>query len=268
MLKSIAICGLILTSQVYAASFEDDFVVVFVDSETEAEYGPVPLERELLATGIEEIARAGAKGIILKFFIDLPSDAAGDDRLAAAIQQVPVALQASIVNEPSPNPFPERFFLDISASTAIGGSSGWIPLPMFSEHASDICFVDFAGFPVPLLETYQGRSVKSLFLCAVEMALGERGRIEPGVGISFSDRVYRLTRRNEMTFALVEDASINYIPFHSVVRGTVDMERIRGKVVILGYDGSSIQSLDTPVGAIPAHRLFIQLLKGFYESGT
>jgi CHASE2 domain-containing sensor protein len=268
MLKAIITCGLILASQVYAANFEDDFVVVFVDSETEAEFGPVPLERELLATGIEEIARAGAKGIVLKFFIDLPKDTAGDDRLAVAIQQLPVALQASITDERSPNPFPEQFFLDLNTSTTIRGSSGWIPLPMFSEHASDIGFVDFAGFPAPLLETYQGRPVKSLLLCAVELALEEQGRIEPGVGISFTDQTYRLTPRNEMTFTLVEEASIDYIPFHSVVRGIVDPERLQGKVVILGYDGPSIQSLDTPVGTITVHRLFIQLLKGFYESGT
>jgi CHASE2 domain-containing sensor protein len=268
VLKTIVTCCLILTSQVHAANFEDDFAVVFVDSGTEAEFGPVPLERELLAAGIEGIARAGAKGIILKFYVDVPRDTAGDDRLAAALQRLPVALQASITNEPSPNALPERFFLDLSTATSIDGSSGWIPLPKFSEHASDVGFVDFTGFPAPVLETYQGRSVKSLILCAVEMALGERGRIEPGVGISFSALAYPLTARNEMTFALAEEAPLTYIPFHFVVRGTVDPDRIQGKVVILAYDGSSIQNVDTPVGSITAHRLFIQLLKGFYESGA
>ena len=41
---------------------------------------------------------------------------------------------------------------------------------MFCAHAKDVGFVDFDSAQVPLLETYQPRTVKSLVVCAIELA--------------------------------------------------------------------------------------------------
>ena len=39
----------------------------------------------------------------------------------------------------------------------------------------------------------------------------------------------------------------------------------RRKVVIIGYDGPSIQTIPTDIGPIKAHRFFVYSLKSVYE---
>lgn len=60
---------------VHAGAADSPFRVVLVDKQTEEQYGPFPLSRSLLAKGIEQIKTRKAKGIILKFFLDIPKDA-------------------------------------------------------------------------------------------------------------------------------------------------------------------------------------------------
>jgi hypothetical protein len=133
--------------------FSRDFVVVFATATTEARFGKVPLDRSLLAKAIENAAHAEAKGVVIKFFLDLPRNPQSDSRLTRAIATVPVILQARIDDaEPNSNPLPS------------------------------------------------------------------------GV--------------------------------------------LKGKVVILAYDGPSNPTVATPIGNLGAHRAFILLLKAFYESGS
>ena len=54
--------------------FEDHFAIVFIDEDTESKYGEVPLDREILAKAIGRMAEAGAKGIVIKFFLDRARD--------------------------------------------------------------------------------------------------------------------------------------------------------------------------------------------------
>jgi CHASE2 domain-containing sensor protein len=66
-----AVLLLIVPLQVAGSSFEKDFAVVFIDAATEANYGPIPLDRALLARALERLAVARARGVVLKFFLDL-----------------------------------------------------------------------------------------------------------------------------------------------------------------------------------------------------
>jgi hypothetical protein len=53
--------------------------------------------------------------------------------------------------------------------------------------------------------------------------------------------------------------SLNYIPLHEVL-GDADKSwqaKVRQSVVILGYDGTNIHSIETSIGALGAHRFFI-----------
>ncbi len=62
----------------------------------------------------------------------------------------------------------------------------------------------------------------------------------------------------------------SYIPLHGVVGDTSKAwhAKVKGAVVILGYDGKNIHSIQTSVGLLGAHRFFISELKslaGFRE---
>ncbi len=101
-------------SSAWASAFERDFVVVFIDADTEAKFGAMPLNRGLLAEGVEAIANAGAKGLVIKFFLDQARDERDDKRLAGALSHIPTVLQARLDDtERSPNRLADRL-LDLS----------------------------------------------------------------------------------------------------------------------------------------------------------
>lgn len=249
-----------------AGGFDDDFAVVMITPATESRHGKIPLNRALLARAIDAVAAAGAKGVVLKFFVDQPRQADSDARLQAAISRTPALLQARIDDsELRPKPLPERDFLPGKALPApFTGKSGWIPLPAFSDKAHGVCFVDFDSLPAPLLETYQGRSVKSLLLCAVELATGAKanlsqpGRVTVGKHQFVTDMQYRVA-------IPVSAKPLPTIEFNDVLDGKTPAQRSQGKVVILAYDGPNMPVLDSPLGKLGAHRYFVLLLRGLYE---
>ena len=265
----ISILILVAASNVKAEFFDHHFAIVFIDADTEEKYGSVPLNRRLLASAIGRIADAGAKGIVLKFFLDQAKDNEGDRLLGDAFAQLPVILQARIDNsEQSPNLLPERFTLPVEAETSISGNSGWIPIPRFTTSAYDIGFVDYQGFPVSLLETYRGKTVKSLFLCSIELAIGKKAIIEPGRKTVIGSIVLKLDTLNQTSVSLESIHKINYIPFHDILEKDDWFTRVKNKVVILGYDGPKIPTIETKFGAFSAHRLYIKVLQELLRNGS
>lgn len=250
--------------------FERDFAVVFITQATEAKYGRFPLDRALLAQSVERAADAGAKGVILKFFLDQSKTAEGDRRLATALSRVPVLLQARLDDsEKGPNPLEGRFTLPgASFKTTASGSSGWIPLPEFSRHAHDVCFADFDSFPAPIVETYQGKTVKSLLVCAVELAVGHKAVIRPVKDISIGSQTALLDSLNRVTVTLRPEKPLSSFHFNSLVDGSIPPSALRNRVVVIGCDGPSVPQFSNPIGTMGAHRLFVHMLKGFYESMT
>src|ERR1700744_5617891 len=101
-----------LGTTLWGASFQDDFAVVFIDAASEAKYGTFPLDRPLLARAIQKAGELQARGVVLKFFFDLPKGEAGDNALAQSLTNLPVVLQARMDNTTTnPNPLPARFTL-------------------------------------------------------------------------------------------------------------------------------------------------------------
>ena len=262
----IAIFLILVSSWVKATEFEDRFAVVLVDANTEKRYGSIPLRRAYLAQAVQRIAKSGAKGVVLKFFLDRPKDKEEDQQLATAFSKIPVLLEARIDDsEPNPNPLPKQFSLPIKGSTAIAGTSGWIPLPIFAEKASGIGFVDFAGTGIPIIEQYQNATVKSLVLASIELAEGSQARISPGTEIVVGKGHIKVDSKNQAPVRIPKDAKINYVAFHDLLEGAKPNVALKGKVVILAYDGPHIHTLETPVGSMGAHRYFISTLKTIYD---
>lgn len=255
---------LLLPTAAFAKDFSNDFAVVLIDQASEERFGSYPFDRSIIAQAVERSATAGAKGVVLKFFFDQPRSPSGDAALAKALSRLPVALQARIDDtEKAPNPLPERFSLaDRAVKSGVVGSSGWIPIGQFSGPAADVGFVDFASSPIPLIETYQNRPVKSLVLCAVELALGTKAVIRSSQAILFDKSEIRVDALNRISVQVAPDRSISTLPFNDLFDGKLDPATLRNKVVIIGYDGTN-----TPrIGGVGIHRLFVQYLRAFYEA--
>lgn len=246
----------------WPSSFDERFAVVFIDAQTEAQYGGFPLDRKYIAQAVEALAQRRAKGAVLKFFFDLPREGDGDARLAQAMGKLPVLLEARIDDtQAQPNPFPGTFWMSgvlPSAVRAFSGESGWIPLASLSAKARDVGFVDLPepGW-VPMVEKYQGKVVKSLHLCALELAFDTTAKLAPGRSLTLAGKTIELDADNRVQIRFPAADKLSCVKFHDLLSGKLESKAVQGKVVILGYDGAKIQLIQSPLGPIKAHRYFV-----------
>ena len=227
------------------AQAQSAFVAIFIDTKSEARLGTFPYDRAVYANALLAFQKLGASGVVLKFFIDQPKGK-GDDALALAMTTLPVILQARCDDaEPNPNPLAQRFSTVASkdAIFAMTCTSGWIPLARLQEKAANVCFIDQSGVDTPfLLERYQGRAVKSLYVCALELA----GKPIPVAEANGSRKVDLSAAPRAEVISLVD-----------VLDGKIDRARIANKIVVFGYEGPQAPMFDSAIGRISAHRAFM-----------
>ena len=156
-------------------SAESPFVVIMYDSLTEQNIGAFPPSRKIWADTIDKLQEYNAKAIVLKFFFDLPKPE--DVFLSKSIRNIPTFLQACInENEPSNNQFNSRFIFktNYKYKNLISGSNGWLPVPVLSQNAYDIGFVDLTNVnEIPIIENYNNHYVKSLYFSVLQYMLPE-----------------------------------------------------------------------------------------------
>jgi CHASE2 domain-containing sensor protein len=164
-----------------------------------------------------------------------------------------------------PNKLPDKFQLIApSSKAAIGGLSGWIPLPQFANSAHNIGFVDVASVDkVPVYVRYLDRNVISLTLATLQTALGDAPlTIQSGKEVMIGQ--YRLPIDTTNQISLTNDAldesrdvnKINAISFIDIVDGKISSQVLKDKVIVIGYDGSKMHKVKTRFGESKAHRLF------------
>ncbi|MBH9578438.1 CHASE2 domain-containing protein [Inhella proteolytica] len=268
MLRLAIAAVLVLASKAtLAREFEKDFAVYLAGEETLARLGPLPLPRALIAKAIDHAAQHDARGVVIKLFLDQARSMEDDLPLASSMRKLPVALQARIDDaEAAPNPFEARFALaDTSLHAAISGTRGWIPTPVLAKEAHSICFVDFDGFPVPLLEHYGGLPVKSLVTCAIEMATDEKVRVSNGRAFHFGQEHLRVDDMNQFTDRKRFSEAENFRELADLIEGQVSAQQIAGRVIIIGYDSSDMATVSTPTRPLRLHRAFAAYLKTIYE---
>ncbi len=243
------------------------FQLVMIDAASEAKLGAFPIDRAHVAKAVDILSSAGAKAIVLKFFYDMPSQASSDTALAKSISQSKVLLQARIDDtEAKPNPLLSRFYLDLTdAPTAISGNRGWIPLPIFANSAAALGFVDTTDANnVPAILRYQNKTVSSLTVASLHAALGNNVAIQlqSGKFLHLGKHRLALDDKNQILLsanALDENSSVNKIPvlsFIDLLNKQFLPDDIKGKVVIIGYDGIKSPVLKTRFGETKIHRVF------------
>ena len=224
------------------------FVAVFIDARTEARLGSFPYDRGVYADALNALQKLAAKGVVLKFFLDQPKGK-GDDALALSMTKLPGILQARCDDsEANSNPLDARFstLAGKDSNFAVTCKSGWIPLAQLQANAANVCFIDQPVTKVaPLLERYQGRAVKTLYGCALELA---RKPVPTTDGSG--------TRAIDLSKAPRVDA----ISLVNVLDGKIDRARIAGKIVVFGYEGVKAAMFVTPLGRISAHRVVMENL--------
>jgi CHASE2 domain-containing sensor protein len=245
------------------------FVLVLIDRPTEEAIGPFPYDRSVYARAIHRANEAHARAVILKFFFDLPKSAEGDKALSDEMRRSKVLIEACIKpDEEHSNELPERFYFPDLADVADvpSGRTGWIPLAAFSQAASGVGFVDYNSLDhVPLVERYNGRTVKSLALCCLELAMDGTAKLAPGDRVRIGDRWAKLNDRAEIAVTFPKSDHVDYISFNDLLRGSVPAEALRDRVVIIGYDGETSPIADTPAGKMKIHRAFYLGLKAAYD---
>jgi hypothetical protein len=256
----------IICASANATKFDDRFAVVLINAETEARYGQIPLKRSYLARALRRVAETGGRGVVLKFFLDQDRDASEDRQLAAEIARIPVVLQARLDDgEPHSNPFPRRFVFPVNVPAAVNGAAGWIPIPVFANMAADIGFVDMVEKTMPLVEHYQGLPVKSLALAAIELAESSRAHFGDAGTIRVGRGHIRVDKLNGSMARPHQPLPSRSIAFHDLLERTDVAEEVKGKVVIIAYDGPHIPTVDTPVGRMGTHLAFIAWLRAIYD---
>jgi adenylate cyclase len=250
------------------------FAVVMIDAATEARLGAFPYDRGVYTKGIEALAAAGARGVVLKVFIDRAKSAEGDAALVAAMGKVKVIVQARLDDaEAKPNVLPWKFRMkDVQASSEVRPAplearAGWVPIPAVAGVAYDLGFIDSTPSIelVPVAVKYRGVYYKSLYTAALELAGGKPASMVAGSEVKFGEKSIGTDAR---CFAGVKLPAADGLVAHSFVDlldGKVPAEALKDRVVILGYDGARMPANETAIGKVKGHRCFCYQLFSLWE---
>jgi hypothetical protein len=248
------------------------FKVIFIDKKTEDKLGKISYDRKIYADAIKILKNAKAKAIVIKYFFITPKNESGDNLLAQEIKDIPVFLEASVNNEEkNPNIISENFVykkINENTNNIISGDYGFIPLPIFSKNCFDIGFVDVTTKnydQIPLIEKFKGKIYKTLWFSILNYIFNNNSEIKNSEYIKINGKTVLLNKYNEIKVDLPEKDNIDYISFVDLIENNFDKKQIENKIIILGYDGDNISSIDTKIGKIKMHRYFYYTLIGLYN---
>ena len=264
-MKKIVFIMLSLLISISHISAESPFVVIMYDSLTEKNIGDFPPNRKVWADTISKLMEYNANAIVLKFFFDLPKPE--DDLLSKSIRCIPTFLQACInENEPSDNQLNSRFAIqsDNSYKNVISGKKGWVPVPVLSQNAYDIGFVDLRNVnEIPIIENFNNYYVKSLYFSVLQYMLPELKLVNNAL-INKNKRIV-LNKYLEMHVNYPKSDSIKYVSLYDVLNNKIERNVFTNKIVIIGYDGINSQTITLSTGQVNVHRAFVYGLYDMYN---
>jgi hypothetical protein len=234
----------------------DRFTIVLIDAKTEAALGEFPYSRSLYAEMLDRLQQYEVRAICLKFFLDQPKDEEGDAALETAMahSKVPILLEACLRNdEASTSRLDDRFCFSakgLHVERLVGGEKGWLPMERFQKYASAVGFVDVSDVDrAPIFEKLGSRVVRSLPLALIECADGATARITPDQRLQIGPRTLQLDAEGQVRVRVpAPDVPLGAISMRSVLKGDAPRERLRGRVVVVAYDGAKMPLIKTSLG--------------------
>ncbi|MBI4905162.1 MAG: CHASE2 domain-containing protein [Acidobacteria bacterium] len=203
----------------------DSIVLVAIDDGTAARYGPLPLKRSLLAAGLDRIAEAAPRVLVIDLLISEPGPPGDDKKLAAALERFPrVVLSAALASDSMANP---SWILPLAGlgSHAVAGHVHAAPDPDGSVRS------------VLLAKLTEDRRLWALALEACRLFLSGSVLVERADSIVLDDiRIAarsREDRRLRINYAGPEGA-FRRVAFSAVLDGTANLAELRNRIVIVG----------------------------------
>lgn len=200
-------------------------VLVAIDDHTAQRYGPLPLPRGRLAEGLEVLARAHPRVVVLDLLLSEAGDPLLDARLARALRLFPsVVLGAALEGDSIDHP---RWIL---------------PLPEFSSgacvaHVHAAPDADGAVRSVLLVKAGGGRRLWALAFEAVRLATAAARPLEHPHFVTLGR--FRLpTMEGESRLMMINyagpEGTFPRVRFSALLDRTADLARFRDKIVIVG----------------------------------
>ncbi|MBL8516452.1 MAG: CHASE2 domain-containing protein [Betaproteobacteria bacterium] len=221
-----------------AAPASGEVVFVDYDAETVKAHGDFP-SRAALAELVSALHGAGAKAVILKFFLDGPGKEPDNTQLAEAIGKGRTVLQATVNTEPpTTRELPARFRFPGKPpfQPAIQGDAGWLPLARFSDKAARVCFADVRSLErLPMLEIFGGHPVPSLYACLLAEERGKEMRFSANA-VEFGTARWPTNAQGEVAIQL-ELGHAGRLPALRIFAAKDWQSHVRGKVAVLMYTG-------------------------------
>ncbi|MFN3323715.1 MAG: CHASE2 domain-containing protein [Bryobacteraceae bacterium] len=196
-----------------------------IDDRTAAQFGGLPLDRAVLARGLERILAAEPKVLAVDLLLAERGREKSDALVAAILRRhrERVILAAALEGDPSREP-------------------RWLnPAPLFP--AGRIGHVHAAADPdgvvrsVLLAKAGEGRRYWALGLEAARAALGAEGIVEDAESLRVGSRTIRASEREERKLAIRfagPEGTFRRVSFADLVDGATDEALLRGKVVLVG----------------------------------
>ena len=264
MKKSIML--LFVISVLILNMFADNpFIVIMYDSKTENSIGPFPPKRTVWASTIDKLREYNTKAVVMKFFYDLPKDE--DKIFSSSIKNIPTFLQACINEiEPSNNKLESKYTIntDRNYKDVITGKKGWLPVSELARNAYEVGFVDIRDInDIPIIEKYDNKYVKSLYFCILQFIFPDL-RFENN-SLVLNNKKIILNKYSEMHVDYPKEDNLKYISLCDVLNNEVDMKIFENKIVIIGWDGSKMDTFNISTGTVNKHRVFIYGLYDMYN---
>ena len=250
-----------------AIEFSDAVAIVNYDVASGEKLGEFP-SRAMLAKLVARIGQARPRAIVIKFFLDTPGKESDSKLLVAALADKRIFLQASINAEPPTSKFLEgRFFYNEPLNDikpAISGDEGWLPLKPFADKATKVCFVDVVKPElVPMLTSFQGKPVPSMYACILAEAIGKNKMIMKDRSVQFGDYSIATDGAGQVAIPLVDltlPSAISAFDVHEGKSGAA----LTGKVVVLIYTGNRSPTIAVRGVQVKVHQVFVAELRALF----
>lgn len=244
----------------------EDVVLLAVDDETVSQYGPLPLDRAVLAKALDRVADAKPNALVVDILLSEKTRRAADTNLADALSRFPKVVLACALE-----------------ATQDGKPSRWIkPLPEFQHHAFALGHVhlepDRDGIARTLLlaKTNGENRYWALGFEAFRAAIGGQGPpTEYANKLSIGDHQVPIADtkgRFMWIHYLGPEGTFQRVSLASVLDGRTPSSTFAGKIVILGVTAQGagdrvFTPFSTGVGmsGVEIHaNIFSTLLDGAY----
>lgn len=253
------------SSELPVTDLEDKTAFLVIDDDSLARLGPMPIDRVNYAQAISNARKAGAKAVVMKYFLD--TEKSSDPLVQAAMLELPVLLQAGFDKNGKLESFQalEKFTrnasdlrdishpyrtraLELPNPTLLGAGNalGFVEARLSKQHNK---IESFAVLP-------NGKILPSLQLLLAETAIGTQAKVHGHV-LSLGKTHFILDEEGRITCPYMRSPTPLAIPILQLLDDQLPVGSLSGKVVVLAYMRRDTPKIRvSPSLEIPIHEYF------------